>query len=330
MSNLKKLAIGALTVTFLLSVFMILYLQIFGKSNDFGSQIMPVAAVGNKDGVFVIGNLYDEYTGELLTSGIYSLDKDNFKLSLYNTFILDAPISFEKIEMDNAGNIFVIVRTGYEITTYEIWKITEGNITDRYDISDIIDEENCAGIRAFAVDGNGAFYIRERLSDEMIVINGEKQVVRVKDIANDIFFESMTAGKDGQIYALFCQSLNAGGGYKIASFSDGISYEVCSGTFLPYEEIYSVMGVSTEYDLVLKGVYGIYGYDLNMVAAESISYFSPYDAEYTKSFFVDDELFVFFIDVNDNNRHIVESIEAKVIDLLTGDVRYSQEVIPLN
>lgn len=78
------------------------------------------------------------------------------------------------------------------------------------------------------------------------------------------------------------------------------------------------MGTSTKYDLVMKGIYGVYGYHFNSETAENILYFPPYKAEFTKSFFVEDELYIFFTDVDDYKRHKIKSVELKKLDLITG------------
>lgn len=280
---------------------------------------MPVAACGSIDEIFIIGNTFDDQSGDLLASGIYILDKDRYKMSLYNNMTLIDSMSFEKIALDKDNNLFSIVRKQDENAIYEIWKINNGIVLNKYDITNSIDEKNNGGIRAFTIDGNGNFFIREISSDEVIVIDKSGfETSRLKDVASDISFESMATGKDGQVYALFCKNIDAGSGFKIISFADGLINEICNGNILPTEEIYSVMGTCTKYDLVMKGIYGVYGYNFNSEAAENIIYFPPFEAEFTKSFFVEDELYIFFTDIDDDKRHKIKSIELKTIDLVTG------------
>ena len=102
-------------------------------------------------------------------------------------------------------------------------------------------------------------FLLERFSEEVIVIDKKGfETFKLKDTASNLSFESMVTGKDGQVYALFCKSIDAGSGFKIISFADGLINEICDGNILPTEEIYSVMGTSTKYDLVMKGIYGVY------------------------------------------------------------------------
>lgn len=283
---------------------------------------MPVSACGSIDEFFIIGNTFDNQSGDLLASGIYILDKDRYKMSLYNNMTLTDSMSFIKIALDKDNNLFSIVRKQDKIAIYEIWEISNGIVLNKYDITNSIDEDNSGGIQAFTIGDNGSFFIRGFSSDEVIVIDKRGfETSRLKDVASDISFESMTTGKDGQVYALFCKNIDAGSGFKIISYADGLINEICDGNILPTEEIYSVMGTSTKYDLVMKGIYGVYGYNFNSEAAENIIYFPPYEAEFTKSFFVEDELYILFTDVDDNKRHKVKSIELKSIDLVAGVFR---------
>lgn len=283
---------------------------------------LPVAACGSIDEIFFIGYRYDDKSGKLLASEIYVLDRDRQKISLYSDMTFTDSTRFINIAVDKDNNLFSIVRKQNETAIYEIWKINNGIVLDKYDITNSIDEENSGGILSFVVDGNGDIFIREIDSDEVIVIDkGGFETSRLKDAASNISFESMTTGKDGKVYALFCKNNDAGGGYKIISYADGLVNEIIDGNILPDEEIYSVMGTSTNYDLVMKGIEGVYGYDFNSEVAENIIYFPPYEAEFTKSFFIEDELCIFFTDVDDDKRNIIRTIELKSLDLVKGVFR---------
>ena len=126
-----------------------------------GHMAMPVAACGSIDEIFIIGNTFDDKSGNLVASGIYVLDKGRYKISLYNNMTLIDSMSFEKIALDKDNNLFSIVRKQEGKAIYEIWKINNGIILDKYDITNLIDEKNNGGIQAFTIDGKGNFFIRE-------------------------------------------------------------------------------------------------------------------------------------------------------------------------
>lgn len=313
---MKKVRMTYIIITLLF----IALLEIICLHNRQNNLIMPISACGNKDNIFVVGNSFDIREGDVLTSGIYFLDKESKRMILYEDLIFEDTTQFIKIVMSENNRLFSVVRKQSNAILYEIWEITDGIVQNQFDITSAIDEENNGEIQDFSVDGDGNFYIKEFFLDEVIVINEKgKEICRVKDNADNSTFESMTTGKDGYVYTLFCGNNNAGNGFKIISNRGKISTVVHYGNILPTEEIYSVMGTSSKYDLTIKGIYGVYGYNLKEEVAKNIAYLPYNEAEFTKSFFVDNKLYIFYIDVDDNRRYRIKSVNLAELDLLTGD-----------
>jgi hypothetical protein len=322
----RKPVIIILLVSFILIVAIYL-LQAYDDSIDY-NPFIPIAACGSKDEIFIIGYGYDERSGVLLSSDIYVLDKNRSNMLLYGDMTLTDSLVFVNVAMDKEDNLFAIVRKQEDEIVYEIWKIINGIVIEKYDITNSIDEENNGGILAFVIDGNGDFFIREFFSDDVIVINEKGfEIYRIKDVSTSTSFESMTMGKDGHIYALFYEIIESRSIYRVVSYTGRTTNEISVGSILPSEEIYSVLGTGTEYDLIMKGIDGVYGYSFGSVAAENIFIFPPHKARFTKSFFAGGELYMFFIEVDDSNLYRVSSVELKSLNLITGVFRQNFHTI---
>lgn len=144
-------------------------------------------------------------------------------------------------------------------------------------------------IRAFCIDENGIFYLR--CATETILIDPSSgQVNRIPDISEDISFESMAVGENGNVYILFCKNVKSGGGYEVVECSNGPMKSIYSGNLLPYDDIYSVLGTGNkEYDIFIKGSKNVYGFSKDEQKVEFISQLSLDEYQYTKSCFIDGE-----------------------------------------
>ena len=75
-------------ISILIIIVLIIYFIQMSNDSTLAYPVMPVAACGGIDEIFFIGNRYDDKSGILLFSEIYTLDKNRHKISLYNDMTL--------------------------------------------------------------------------------------------------------------------------------------------------------------------------------------------------------------------------------------------------
>lgn len=261
-------------------------------------NIIPIGVTSDENKLYIIGNEYDK-EGNLISPQLYSMDKNNYEIVPFTNLTFSETLKPVAIAMGNDNHIYIVVREEIEKLKHEIWKIsTTGKVEDKYDISDSIDENQHEGIKSFLLDSMGNFYIRERVSDEIILINNiGNEVLRIQDDSHEMSFESMSRDYQGNVYALFCIDISSGGGYTLFTYLNGKKVkEYYSEELLPYNDIYSIMGYNSNNRLNFKGLFGIYDYSISKKKTKKIMDLSLNKYNYTKSCFDNSgNLFIFAV-----------------------------------
>lgn len=127
----------------------------------------------------------------------------------------------------------------------------------------------------------------------------------------------MAIGSDDNLYMLFCRDKSTGGGYEIAKLSSGEREVIAEGTWLPYDDIYSVMGCgNNQYEIFMKGSYGVYGFNAEKQQVELISFLRLDEFQFTKSCFLEGKrLLILGMNLSRDNTEMIDKIKISEIML---------------
>lgn len=220
-------------------------------------------------------------------------------------------------------DIFLVVKSIAEENQYEIWKIHGDDEAKLFcDISKLVGN-SVGGVKAVCIDKDGIIYLRCMDGAEIISFNQQTdEVAYISDSSEDVFCESMTVGKNGNVFALFCRNLKAGGGYEIVELANGTKKNVYSGDLLPYDDIYSVMGTGDgEYDVYIKGSKSVYGVNWDRQEITYLTHLELDGFQYTKSCFLQGKQLLIFC-MNEKKKEDVILCDSKLllVDLLKSEV----------
>ena len=234
---------------------------------------------------------------------------------------IDINSTIEKMASTN-NNLYLIVKVDRD--KREIWEIDcSEKVTAIYDITQLLDVET-SKIRAFCVDEEDVFYIREMNGSETILYKSINGIVEsIPDSSEELSFESMSIGSDGSVYILFCRNLNIGGGYEIVEIRDEKSMIIHCGELLPYTDIYSVMGKGNEkYEVLIKGTSFVYGYDKEADKVQSMGILTLEKYQYTKSCFIDGkELMILGMNPQYEKEQRINRIKFLRMKLVEGELK---------
>lgn len=253
------------------------------KEDSIIIESFPIDVCYNKNTIYFIGKLFNN--GSVNTYNLYKVNKNNYTLEKMPFPELEEKFIFKKIATWN-GDLYAVLSKIDTENQYEVWKIKDSEATFLYNLSESINFP-INRIVSFCIDKNGINYFRSTSNIILFEpLSGES--ILFPDLNEDISFESMAVGKNGNVHALFCKNIVSGGGYEIVEFSNKKIYSIYSGNLLPYDDIYSVLGSGNkEYDLFIKGSKSVYGFNKDTQKAEYITPLSLDEYRYTKSCFID-------------------------------------------
>ncbi len=285
--------------------------------NGIAMEVFPIDICCNENGIYFVGkktyNLKNTYS-------LYKVDKNDY--SIENMYL---PILTENIVIRNITSwnrdLYLVVNYLDDNCRYEIWKVNnENEAVCTYEMPIDVSKN---GIREFCIDKNGIYYFRCANKAETILIEQSSgTIIHIPDNSEDVSFESMTIGTNGNIFALFCKNVKAGGGYEIIEFVNKKMDIIYSGNLLPYNDIYSVMGSgNNEYDLFIKGSKSVYGFSKDRKEAEYINELLLDEYQYTKSCFMDGkQLLIFCMNPQNENKKKINYARLLLLDLQKREV----------
>ena len=308
----RKILLGIIIFT-LVIIFGSISLFKINKGDFITLDAFPIEICNNEDGIYFIGKIFN--CDSTNTYNLYKFDKKDNTIKKIHLSELKENFVIKKIAPWN-GALYLIIAKADEENQYEIWKINDKEeVTFFYDLSEKINI-SVNDISSFCIDKNGINFIR--CATETILINPvNEEIIRIPDISEDVSFESMAVGENGNVYALFCKNVKSGGGYEVVEFSNGQMKGIFSGDLLPYNDIYSVLGTGNkEYDIFIKGSKSVFGFNKDKQKAEYISPLSLDEYQYTKSCFIDGEkLLIFGMNSKIENGKTVNYTRLVLIDL---------------
>ena len=319
MKNVRKILVAIGIMVCVGVIVVLVYRYIGGQTNVWlETEMFPIEMCYLEDEIYCVGKVYEN---DKKMYALYKMKRDDNEIEKVNNIEISKNSIIEKIASVH-NDLYVIIRIKDSKERREIWKINDSEeVVAVYDITQLWDLET-SKFRTFCVDENGLFYIREMNGNETILyepISGN--VKKVPDSSENVSFESMALGSDGNIYMLFCRHLSVGGGYELVKISDGESTIIYCGELLPYNDIYSVMGTGDDkYEIFFKSTNAVYGYDQEENVAKFICNIDLEEYQYTKSCFISKN-YLLILGMNPiiENEKQLNRIKFLKIELVKGD-----------
>jgi len=281
-------------------------------------EMFPIEICNVGEEIYFLGKAFGA-NGEN-TYNVYKMNKENCSIEKIDIPGLKKEDLIRNIAARN-GYIYLVVSKGEEENGCEVWEIKdEKGSAVIYNVLNIRDMA-ADGIRDFCIDKQGRFYFRYMEGTETIIFDPISKITFfVQDPNKNISFESMAVGENGNVFELFCRNLEAGGGYEIIEIKECQKKVVHCGSFMPYDDIYSVMGTGNEeFDIFIKGSRCIYGYNKDGQKVEYVNELSLDKYQYTKSCFLKGEqLLVFGMNPQNVGGKIVNRARILLVDLQKG------------
>ena len=286
--------------------------------NTFEIDAFPIEICCSSNAIYYVGRII--YSDNSFAYKIYKMDKNNYSIEEVCNFEISEKTLIKKI-VSLHNNLYFYVYDTNDEPKCEIWKIDENEeIVNVFDISQWIDSQE-GNIRSLCINDNDICYIRDEINQETLCIDLTNGVgVRIHDTSENVSFESMALGTNGNVFMLFCRNLSIDGGYEIVEFVDDQMKVIYCGNLLPYDDIYSVMGTgNSEFEVFIKGTSAIYGFSKSGQEIKYIRDLSLEEYKYTKSCFLDGKrILIFGMNPKIQDEKIVNKTNLLLIELV-GD-----------
>lgn len=259
--------------------------QMTGKKMEF----FPVEVCYGNHYLYCIGRTYEENGGYF--DKVYRINIENSQWEKIDQ--LEEDIFFpQKITIYE--NQLYIISYNSSLDTYQLCKFDGEEVIPIYNLDKNLKSEDIL-IKGFCITQEQVCYIREENNKLTLCIDlkTQKEKIIQDDIKNG-FFESMTVGKNGCLYMLFCNGLENGGGYILYKIK-GTDIEIENkGMLLPYDDLYSVMGKGDEkYDFYIKSINSLYGYNEKDKKFDYIQKIDDSVYEFTKTCFTGENYYIY-------------------------------------